>query len=122
MEEWDGLNRRRFMRVIFPYMIHMYLPKRDALSVYTEDLSEAGMRIVIKERMDIGSVVGLKIYVEPDPVVCKGKVIWAKDKENVMLKGIVFFDTGVKFCEIKEEKRQIIRKYIDELSKGSIES
>ncbi len=105
--KWDGINRRRFLRTKFPYTVHIYSPTGEPISTYTEDISIGGIRVVIKNKLNIHENLVLKIYLSEIPLECKGAVVWIKEKTNLMLNE-VFFNIGIEFRGIsKEEKEKI---------------
>jgi c-di-GMP-binding flagellar brake protein YcgR len=113
--EKNGINRRRFIRVDFPFTIHINPPDENIISTYTEDISEGGVKVFIAEKLSTSSMVLLAIYVKPEPVVCKGKVVWAKRRSSEFIEGEIFFDTGIEFCEIKEADKLLIKNKVAEL-------
>jgi len=113
--DWDGLNKRRFIRLNFPYTIHLYPENEASLSAYTEDIGSGGIRVVLREKVEVGTVLDLEIYLKQIPMACKGKVIWVKDKENHMLEGTKFFDTGIALCDINDEQRDTVKLCIQGL-------
>jgi len=110
---WNGTNRRKFVRVDFPYTLHVYTSEESAFSAYTENVSESGIMITVTQKLEISSAVGLEIYTKEKTIVCKGKVAWVKKRKSKYLKDTVFFDIGIEFVEIEEEDRDIIRNQID---------
>jgi c-di-GMP-binding flagellar brake protein YcgR len=115
--EWDGLNRRRFIRTKHPFTIHIYSQQEEAISTYTEDISEGGVKISIREQLPIARVVNLEIYLEAKPIICKGKIIWTGTRKSDYLESAVFFDTGIEFSELGENERIVIRNRVEELEK-----
>ena len=83
--EWDGINRRRCLRVKFPYTVHVHAVDRKVLSAYTEDISCGGVKIVIEEALFKSCEVDLEIYFKQDPLRCKGNVVWVTEKHNPLL-------------------------------------
>jgi c-di-GMP-binding flagellar brake protein YcgR len=113
----NGVNRRRFIRIDFPFTIHISPSEEEAVSTYTEDISEGGVKVFIAEKLKTSSIVILAIYLKPKPIVCKGKVVWAKKRVSDFIEGEVFFDTGIEFYEIKEEDKLLIQDRVAELEK-----
>jgi len=115
--ERNNINRRRFIRMEFPYTIHIYQPQEKAISTYTENISAGGVKVVIKKKLEISSMVDLEIYVKQKPVLCKGRIVWVKEKESNYLEGAAFFDTGIEFNKINEEDRLAIKNCVEEIEK-----
>lgn len=115
--EWDGINKRRFLRIDFPYTIHLRCDSDISISAYTEDINLGGIRVVVKKKFEVSTVLNLEIYLGQIPIACKGKVIWVKDKENLILEGVRFFDTGIALCDIDNEQRDILNNCIEDVKK-----
>ncbi len=107
MVEWDGINRRRFIRRKFPYTVHLYREEGEPISTYTEDISGCGIRVTIKRKLNIDEEVNLKIYLSSNPIECRGRVVWIREKVNPMLEES-FFETGIELKHISEETREYI--------------
>ena len=91
--QWDKIDRRRHLRIEFPYTIHIIFSDERAISTYTEDISRGGVKVVLKEELAVNSEVKLKIFISQAQVECKGKVIWACKRDDSPLGEI--FDTGI---------------------------
>ncbi|MCP4652479.1 MAG: PilZ domain-containing protein [Candidatus Omnitrophica bacterium] len=115
---WDGINRRRFLRAEFPYTIHIFSQKGRSISTYTEDISGGGVKVVVREQLEVLEEVDLKIYVKGDFVRCKGKVVWVKEKPSPVLDGVVFYNAGIEFGELTEDDKKIIDVCVEELKKA----
>ena len=74
-----------------------------------ENISEGGIRIVLREKLDIGTQLDLEISPQDEnkSITCKGKVIWVNEKSTD--ERDLSFDTGIKFVNINEEDRAKIR-------------
>ncbi len=115
--EKDELNKRRFIRVNFPFTIHINPSDGVPISTYTEDISEGGVKVFIAEKLKTSSIVILAIYLGSEPVACKGKVVWARRRTSEFIDGETFFDTGIEFQEIKEKDRLLLKEKVAELEK-----
>ncbi|MBN1913539.1 MAG: PilZ domain-containing protein [Candidatus Omnitrophica bacterium] len=76
-----------------------------------ENIGEGGIRILLKDKLAVSTVLDLEIFPLDTGVSikCKGEIIWGNekkisDKEHV-------FDTGVKFMNIKEADRKRIKSW-----------
>ena len=117
--EWDGINRRRFVRYQFPYTIHIYSKQGRPISTYTEDISEVGVRVITRQKLEVGTVLKVKIYVRPDFILCTGKIIWVKEKDSPVLNGIDFYSSGIELSGVDEHSRALLDKCIKELKKSN---
>ena len=112
---WDKIDRRRFLRIKFPFTMHLYPTGESPISAYAEDISTGGVRVTVHQELDISSLVDLEIYVKLRPVVCKGKVIWINRRESEFLEGEIFFDIGIEFQGIKAEGVEAIKERLDRI-------
>jgi len=115
--QWDGINRRRFIRLNYPFTIHIYLPGKPAISTYTEDISEGGVKVTIKEDISQVAAAKLEIYLRAEPVVCEGKVQWVKERVSRYLEGVKLYDTGIEFSQVNPADRKIIKGQVEEVLK-----
>jgi len=110
---WEGEEKRKFARVIFPCRIVIGSPIRLLVS-HTENIGEGGIRVILEEKLSVHTMVGLEIYVEKEkPIKCKGKVRWIGEKINPIARESLLFDTGIEFVGISESDRQYIKKLVD---------
>jgi len=115
--KWDGINRRRFIRVNFPFTLHIYPHEHPPISAYTEDVSEGGLATTLEEKLPVASEVVLEIHAGEEPVTCKGKIVWVRERESEYLPGKFFYDTGIAFVKISEQAINIIRNCVEELER-----
>lgn len=111
--DWDGRERRKFVRVKLPCEIFIHQDKNPIISTYAENISPGGVRVVIKEKLDVGSIVSLDIYaIKETPITCKGRIVWVIGKESPQSPALSMFDVGIEFCAIKEEDVAEIKKLV----------
>lgn len=108
---WNGEERRRSPRVVFPCRIIVASPIR-LLNTHTENVSEGGIRVLLEEKLGVYTIVGLEIFINREkPIKCKGRVRWVVEKVNPLEREPLLFDTGIEFVEIND----CDRKYLSEL-------
>ena len=108
--EWDKINKRRFLRVKFPYTVHIHTEEGKDISTYTENMSRGGVGLTLKDKLKPKDKLTLRIYISDVPIECQGEVVWVKERKTPMLDRVSFFDTGIEF------------KYMDEDSAAKINS
>ncbi len=113
----DSVDRRRFIRVKFPFTVHIYIPEKLAISAYTEDISEGGIKVTIKEKLTLHAHTDLEIFIQQEPILCKGKTAWVQQRESKLVEGETFYDTGIEFIKIKENDLETVRHHIKVLQK-----
>lgn len=108
---WDSKERRKFVRIKFPCEITTRGPKKHIIPANAENISAGGIRVVISEKLDNGSIVDLDIFgIKNDPLVCKGTVIWIFSKKNPQDQTV--YDTGIEFYQIDENDIVEIQKLV----------
>ena len=110
---WEGIEKRRFVRANFPCKIVIYTPTQHILASHTENIGAGGVRVIIEQKLEISSNVGLEIYLEKEPITCKGKIVWVVEKVNPISKKSFLFDTGLEFIDIKEDDRLVINNLVE---------
>lgn len=113
----DNVNRRRALRIEFPFTIHVKGIGKNAISTYTENISERGVRVVIKEKPKTSLIVDLEIYVSEEPVCCQARVVWIKNRQSQDLGKKPFFDVGMEFIKLRTDDKATIRKRVEQLEK-----
>jgi hypothetical protein len=117
--DWNGVEKRRFVRANFPCKISILSKHQHIIETHTENIGAGGIRVIIEERLDIGSTVGLKIYLEKEkPSACKGKIVWVVEKESNYRTGFFLYDTGVEFFDMKKTDTQLIDSFVEKIVFG----
>lgn len=115
---WSGIEKRRFVRVKFPCKIIVCTPEKHVIVSHTENISTGGVRVIIDDKLEISSLVGLEIYLGDRPVICKGRVVWVVEIVSPVLKTPGMNDTGIEFYEIKEKDKKSINRLIKAIVSG----
>jgi len=112
--DWNGVEKRRFVRANFPCKITILSINQHIIDTHTENIGAGGIRVIIEERLDIGSAVGLKVFLSGEtPAICKGKVVWVVEKESSYRKGFFLYDTGIEFFDMKKQDIQLINSFVE---------
>jgi len=112
---YEGIEKRKFVRVRFPCTILLYNFPEHAISTHTENISAGGVRIIIGEKINTGAIVTMEVHLKDKKIMCKGKVVWVVDKKSPYRKGVFYYDTGIEFCEMSDEDRSAINTTIDKM-------
>jgi hypothetical protein len=117
--DWNGEEKRRFVRANFPCKIAILSTHQHIITTHTENIGAGGIRVIIEERLDIGSHVGLKIYLsENKPASCKGKIVWVVEKESNYRTGFFLYDTGIEFFDMRKKDSQLITSFVEKIVFG----
>ncbi|UCD16064.1 MAG: PilZ domain-containing protein [Candidatus Omnitrophota bacterium] len=111
--EWEGVERRKYVRIKFPCKIFIFTPQQHIISTHTENISMGGIKIAIEEELEISSIIELEIYIHEETVVCKGRVIWVTKKESRCHKGVFYYDIGINFYDISAKDKKIIKRLVE---------
>lgn len=115
--KWDSVDRRRALRVEFPFTVHISGFGKNTITTYTENISERGVRVVIKEKPKVSLKVGLEIYVRENPVCCKARIVWVRNKKLEHIANKAVFDIGLEFIKLKQDDILAIRERVEQLDK-----
>lgn len=109
---WDGIERRRFVRVKLHCKTSISDEQGAVISTYAEEISQKGIKVSIKRELKRSSMVDLEIYLREEPIVCKGKVVWVRKVEGDYLEGGVVYDTGIELREVSQDDKRLIKQFI----------
>ena len=115
MEYDNSVEKRRFVRAKFPCRIKIYFPKEHIVLSSTRNIGAGGIRVIVEEKLEVSSIVGLDIYLEDEPISCKGRVVWSVEyvgHADDSPKCNFFYDTGIEFAQISEEDRNVVSSFV----------
>lgn len=114
---WDGRNRRKFPRVLFPCLIKIQGGKdqKDALLTHTENLSTGGVRVILKNAIPMGAAIDVEIDLMDigEHLSCKGKVVWSERRKSSEEMKPGFFDIGIEFEGVNEANQKRLEDIIN---------
>jgi len=111
----DKVDRRRFLRIRFPFTIHLYPIGVQPISAYAEDISLGGVKVTTRQKFKVSSLVKMEIYVKLRPITCQGRVTWMNERESEFLEGETLFDLGIEFQELKSEDIEAIKERLSKV-------
>lgn len=116
---WDGVNRRNFARVEYPCLITVRKNTTpiQAVLTHTEDLSINGVRVLIREKIELRSEIDLEIDLKDTlaTVLSKGVIKWVQEIPPQKENAVAHYDTGIEFIGLKAENKSRIKVIIDHL-------
>jgi len=110
---WNGMEKRRFIRANFPCKIVISTPSQHTIVTNTENIGGGGIRVIIDEKLDISSMVGLDIHLDKDLIKSKARIVWVVKVEDSSLDKPPRYDTGIEFYEMNEDDRKIINNFVE---------
>lgn len=121
MKEWDGNNRRNFVRMKYPCLlvINKNTADRVAILTHTDNLSIGGVYTMVKDELQLNAQVSLEIDLMDmsEHICCGGEIVWVKMRQADSPFKPSFYDVGIRFVDIALEDTQRLEKLIDYLHK-----
>ena len=123
MSKWDGLNRRRFPRVIYPCLVVIQNKEggdKDIILTHTENIGIGGVCLILKQDIKMFTVVELELDLLDlgNHIKCLGKIVWNVQRKTDAKNKPMFYDIGIEFMDAKDDERQRLEKIIQRLAKN----
>ena len=119
---WDGLNRRRFPRVLYPCLIKLDCEDKDAQTIltHTENIGIGGVSVTVKKEIKLFTDVELEIDLldTNDHIKTLGKVVWAVRRKAIETVKPLFYDLGVEFVNLPTKQKEHLRNTLDRVIKN----
>ena len=113
---WDGRNRRKFPRVLFPCLIKIRDSKdgKDALLTHTQNVSNGGVRVILKHKIPMATLLDIEIDLmdADEHLSCLGKVVWSEKRKSTEAVKPDFFDIGIEFMGVGEADRKRLESVV----------
>jgi len=110
---WGSKEGRKFVRAKYPCEITIQGPQKHIISTHAENISAGGIRLLIEERIEPSSVIGLDLYgIAKEPIICKGRIKWVFTKKSPSNPNRLLYDVGIEFFQIKKEDVDEIMKLV----------
>jgi len=111
--DWDGREKRSFVRANLPCKIIIYtLRKEHTIVSHTENIGAGGVRVIIGECLDISSQVGLELFLGGAQIICKGRIVWVVERSGSNNVEANVWDTGIEFREISERDKKVVGSFV----------
>ncbi len=111
---WDGMEKRRFVRANIPCKIIIYSPAEHTITTQTENIGVGGLRVIIKEKLEITSISSLELFLNDKLITCRGRVVWAL-KNLPSSRDANMYDTGFEFCDINQDDRESVSEFVESI-------
>lgn len=121
MARWDGLNRRKFPRVIYPCLVVIQngeVQAKDIILTHTENIGIGGVCVILKTDLKMFSHVDLELDLLDleNHIRCQGKVVWNVQRKDDAKDKPLFYDIGIEFedLDVKEQERldRIVKRLV----------
>ena len=118
---WEGLNRRRFPRIIYPCLIKIVCRdgQEETVLTHTENIGVGGICVILRRDIKLFSPVGVEIDLIDltDHLGARGKVVWVARRKAIEPVKPLFYDVGIEFSEISDQHRATLSSTIDQMIK-----
>lgn len=127
MSRWDGLNRRKFPRVIYPCLIVIQNGEdsaRDVILTHTENIGIGGVCVVLKQNLRMFSPVDIELDLLDleSHIKCRAKVVWNVQRKSDAKNKPLFYDIGLEYEDLEEKERERLDRIVKRLVKNSEEA
>jgi c-di-GMP-binding flagellar brake protein YcgR len=116
---WDGVDRRRFVRVEYPCLITIRkgISTPQSILTHTEDISIGGVRVIIRKRLGLMAEVDLELDLMDTLSTIRSRAIisWIAETPSGRQDASLNYDTGIKFIDIEDEYRRRIQKIVNHI-------
>ncbi|MFH1767880.1 MAG: PilZ domain-containing protein [Candidatus Omnitrophota bacterium] len=114
--QWDGQERRKFPRAVFPCEIVVNHNSR-IISAKTENIGRGGIRVFLNEELQYSAKVNLRLFIQDNQhLKCEGKIVWAIKKTSLSgSQNDKQYDTGVEFINMNDSYREYIKNLVERL-------
>lgn len=113
---WEGTDRRKFPRVIYPCMVKVISadgPQQYILT-HTENIGQGGLCVTLKNEIKLFTPVELEVDLLgiEEHIYPKGKVVWNVRRKSIEKIKPMFYDIGIEFTEISKRDQSYLRETI----------
>lgn len=123
MGKWDGLNRRRFPRVIYPCLVVIQNTdggEKEVILTHTENIGIGGVCLILKQDIKMFTVVELELDLLDlgNHIKCRGKVVWNVRRKSDAPNKPLFYDIGLEFIDVDDNEQERLERIIQRLVKN----
>ena len=120
MGRWEGLDRRRFPRVIYPCLvvIRNNEEEKDVILTHTENVGIGGVCVILKKNVKIFTPVELELDLLDlgQHIKCKGRVVWNIQRKGDERKKPLFYDLGIEFENLDKKEHERLQEIVSRLA------
>lgn len=114
---WDGSNRRKFPRVIYPCLIKIanHTVNVQNILTHTENIGVGGVSVIVKKEIKLFTDVELEIDLLDvnDHIKAVGKVVWSVRRQEIAAKKPLFFDVGIEFTNLPTRHKEHLKQTLE---------
>jgi len=111
---WEGMDRRKFPRVMYPCMVKVVSSDgpHPQILTHTENIGQGGLCVILKNEIKLFTPVELEVDLLSinEHITPKGKVVWNVRRKSVEKIKPMFYDIGIEFTEISKRDQDCLRE------------
>ncbi len=114
---WDGSNRRKFPRVVYPCLIKIASQSHEKQNIltHTENIGIGGVSVTVKKEVKLFTDVELEIDLldVDEHIKAIGKVVWSVRRKEAEEKKPLFYDLGIEFVNLHAKQKERLKQTLD---------
>ena len=111
---WQGMDRRKFPRVMYPCMVKVISSDgtQQQFLTHTENIGLGGLCVTLRNEIKLFTPVEMEIDLLDigEHIVAQGKVVWNVRRKPIEKIKPMFHDTGIEFTEISKRDQDRLRE------------
>ena len=122
MEEnmaWEGMDRRKFPRVMYPCMVKVITSdgSQEPILTHTENIGLGGLCVTLKNQIKLFTPVDLEVDLLDldEHIMPKGKVVWNVRRKSIEEIKPMFYDVGIEFTETAKPDQSRLKETLQML-------
>ena len=113
---WEGMDRRKFPRVIYPCMVKVIStdgPQQYILT-HTENIGQGGLCVILKNGIELLTPVELEVdlFAVDEHIYPKGRVVWNVRRKSIEKIKPMFYDIGIEFMGTSKHDHDCLQETI----------
>ena len=116
---WEGMDRRKFPRVLYPCMVKVLTSNQAhvPLLTHTENIGMGGICVTLKNEVKLFTPVELEIdLIDLDEhIYPKGKVVWSVRRKSIETIKPMFYDIGIEYTDLSKKDNEHLRNNLKRL-------
>ena len=116
---WEGMDRRKFPRVIYPCLVKVITPEGEqpAVLTHTENIGMGGICVILKNAIKLFTPVEMEVDLLDidEHIKSRGKVVWSVRRKSLEEVKPMFYDIGIEFTEMPKNDQDRLRANLQRL-------
>lgn len=116
---WEGLDRRKFPRVMYPCMVKATTTEGEQLTflTHTENIGIGGLCVILKNEVALFTAVDMEVDLLDlsENITPRGKVVWIVRRKAIEEVKPLFFDVGIEFTQIAKRDHERLKENLKRL-------